>query len=1120
MANETKIKLMTGRAKQLLAAPRSRRFGKWLAAGLVVFGLFGFLAAPPLFKSILLSQLSKELHREVSIETIAINPFALTARLGGFSVKSAGGREVVGFDELLVNLSTASLFKFAVVVDGARLQGPRLAVTRLADGRYDISDLLDEWMKPKEEPDSGVPRFSVNNIELIGGKIVFDDQPRGKVQTVGEINLALPFVSSLPYQAEILVEPSFSASLNGSPLVLRGRSKPFAGTHESELDLDIDRFDLAGLQAYLPPGLPIRLTAGTLDSELKVVFKEVSDQVFSLSVLGRAHVSGLALTESSGQPLLGWRRLDIELANADLINQKIAVKQIALDGLDLSLAVNRQGEFNVLRLADTMHQPAARQAPPPAAGQPLEWSLGEFVLSNGLLRWQDDSNLTPVAGQVRDLHARVGKVDSHLAAPIEIAEVAYQVDLGERFRVEKMQLKGMRVDLPRHRIDIAEVNNTQTRARLLRNRDGQIEWVSSPVLKTIRATDAKARDERAWIGNVAKLNIEDLALRFEDQATRPAARQELEDFSLHAENIGNEPNKKGRLSVQGLINKKGSLKVDGNLQIMPLNAQLTIATQAIPVMPLEPYFNQFLNIALSRGQVSNQGELTALIDKDGFKGGYKGSLTLGDFLAVDKVNSADFLKWKSLYLGAVDFRLQPMSLNVGEIALADFYSKLILSQAGRLNLQDLVKKPGGEKPVTAPSPSPAPTAANKTALVKAPEPVKPPMPIKIAKITLQNGTVNFSDFFVKPNYSVNVTKLGGRVSGLSSAANTVADLDLRGSYANSAPVHIAGKLNPLAAKSFLDIKADVTGVDLVGFSPYAGKYAGYNIEKGKLSLSLAYKLENNLLSADNKLFIDQFTFGDRVESSFATKMPVNLAISLLKNNRGEIDLNLPISGSLDDPEFSVGGLIVKVIVNLFVKAVTSPFALLGSMFGGGEELSNVEFAAGRATLNDTAGKKLEALSKALTERAALKLEITGRADPEVDREGIKRVAIERAMRAEKLKDLIKKSGEGASLDSIEILPGEYPTYLTRAYKEAKFPKPRNFVGMQKDLPIEEMEKLLLTNFPATDEDVRGLAERRAEAVQSWLVDSGKVPVERIFLLPVKTAADDKAKANRVDFSLR
>ncbi len=1098
----------------LLASSRSKKIGRWLGVFLLVFGLLGYFAAPPLLKSVLLGQLAKELHRDVSIERIDINPYALSAKLSGLSIKAEGGKEVAGFDELFVNLSSASIFKLAAVVDEVRLQGLRLAVSRLADGRYDISDLLDEWMKPKDEPDTGTPRFSLNNIQLLDGKVVFDDQPKGKVHTISDINLVLPFVSSLPYQAEVLVEPSFSASIDGSQLSLKGRSKPFAGSHESTLDLDLDRFDLAGIQPYLPESLPIRLKAGMVDSELKLVFKELADQVFSLAVLGSAHVSALDLAESNGQPLLGWKRLDVDLDNADLINLNFAVKRVALDGLDASLSVNRQGEFNVFTLLDKMSKPAAKAAVPEAkpAAKPLLWSLAEFDLSNGLIRWKDESTLSPVAGEVRELNARVGKVDSKMAAPIEIGEVSYQIDLGERFRVAKMALKDIRVDLAAHRVDIAEVSNTQTRARMLRNKAGNIEWVSSPVLKTIRATDAKVKDEKPWVGNVAKLKIEDLAFRFEDQTTRPAAVQELEGFTLNAENLGNEPGKKGSMSLRSKVNKKGALNVDGKVQLMPLDVALKVETLAIPLMSLQPYFADQLNIALTRGLLSNKGEATVQIDKDGLKAGYKGSVTLGDFLAVDKVNSADFLKWKSLYLGGIDFRLDPMAINVGEIALTDFYSRLILNSAGRLNVQDIVRKPEGE---TAPTDEAKPAVAAVAA-----EPAKAPLPIKIAKITLQNGTVNFSDFFVKPNYTVNINKLGGRVTGLSSAAGSVAEMDLRGSYANLAPILIAGKLNPLAAKSFLDIKADVNGVDLVGFSPYSGKYAGYNIEKGKLSLNLAYKLENNQLSAENKLFIDQFTFGDRVESPDATKLPVNLAISLLKNNRGEIDLNLPIAGSLDDPQFSIGGLILKVIGNLFVKAVTSPFALLGSMFGGGEELSNVEFAPGRSNISEAAGKKLEALAKALNSRDALKLEITGRADPEGDKEGIKRVAIERAMKAEKLKDTLKKSGEGASLESIEIAPEEYKTYLQRAYKEAKFPKPRNMVGMQKELPVAEMEKLMLTNLPATEDDIRQLARLRAENVQVWLTEQGKVPSERVFLLPPKIEVDDKAKASRADFSLR
>jgi len=1103
------------RAVAALKGPRARRIGKWLAGLLVAFGLFGFLAGPPLMKWLLVKQLSQELQREVSIEKIDINPYALSARVSGVSVKAEGGGELAGFDELFVNLSSFSLAQFGAVVDEIRLQGPRVAVTRIAEGKYDISDLLEKWLKPSEP--SPTPRFSINNIQIIGGKAVFDDQPMGRVHTVSDINLAIPFISSLPYQAERLVEPSFSAVVDGAPFALKGKSKEiFEGNQESELNLDLDRLDLAGFQPYLPSFLPLRLNGGLLDTELRVVFKELSDKVFSLTVEGGAHISGFDLAEASGAPLVRWKRLDVDVGGADLVNRRFAVNKVVLDGMDAYVAVSKQGEMNWVRVLAEIAADAPEGKPDAPPAKAPEWTVGEVRLSNGTMHWQDESTIRPTVGAALDINVVVGKIDGKLAAPIEISEASYRVDLGDRLRIGRMAAKGVQLDLHGHRIDVAEANTHELRLRLVRNKEGKIEWVSSPILKTVRTARQELADERPWLAGVGRLVVDDLAVRVEDQTTSPVAVQSIDGFTLTADNLSTEPGKKGSISLKSQVNQKGSLRAEGSVQLMPLKTALKVETQAVPILPLQPYFTNYLNIELTRGLLSNVGEVNVEMAKEGLNAAYKGSLTLGDLVAVDKVNNADFLKWKSLYLGGIDFRLQPMAVNVGEVALSDFYSRLILSKEGRLNLQDIVRTSGGAaKPDEA-----TPSAAAPKAAEPAPASKQAAVPVRIGKVTLQGGTVNFSDFFVKPNYTVNVTKVAGRVSGLSSTADTVADLELRGSYANSAPVQVVGKLNPLAAKSFLDIKAEVKGVDLVAFSPYSGKYAGYNIDKGKLSLNVAYKLENKQLTADNRLFIDQLTFGDKVESPDATKLPVNLAIALLKNNRGEIDLNLPISGSLDDPEFSIGGLVVKVIINLFVKAVTSPFALLGSMFGGGEELSNIEFAPGRATVNDAATKRLESLAKALTERDSLKLEITGRADPEADKEGIKRVAVDRAVKAEKLKDQLKKGGEGGSVDAVEVTPAEYPFYLQRAYKEAKFPKPRNLIGMQKDLPVEEMEKLMLANTPATDDDVQQLALRRAENVQGWLINEGKVPSERLFLVEPKAEAGDKDKGSRVDFSLR
>ena len=352
--------------------------------------------------------MSAELQREVSIEAIDISPYALSARVAGVSVKDKAGKEVAGFDELFVNLSSFSLFQFGAVVNEIRLQGPRVAVARTGEGQYDISDLLEKWLKPSEP--SPTPRFSINNIQIIGGKAVFDDQPLGKAHTVSDINLSIPFISSLRYQAERLVEPSFSAVINGAPFALKGRSKEiFEGDLESELNIDLDRLDLAGFQPYVPSSLPLRLKGGLLDTELRVVFKELSEKVFSLTVVGSAHVSDFDLAEASGAPLLRWKRLEVDIDNADLINRSSRSSACCSTAWKPIWRSASDGEMNWVRVvgADRRGAGGRQRAAEQAAAAPAitpEWAIEEIRLTNGKMHWQDESTDRPTVGDVLDIN--------------------------------------------------------------------------------------------------------------------------------------------------------------------------------------------------------------------------------------------------------------------------------------------------------------------------------------------------------------------------------------------------------------------------------------------------------------------------------------------------------------------------------------------------------------------------------------------------------------------------------------------------------------------------------------------------------------------------------------------
>ena len=395
--------------------------------------------------------------------------------------------------------------------------------------------------------------------------------------------------------------------------------------------------------------------------------------------------------------------------------------------------------------------------------------------------------------------------------------------------------------------------------------------------------------------------------------------------------------------------------------------------------------------------------------------------------------------------------------------------------------------------------------------------------------------MHLSDNFIKPRYGADLLELNGSVEGLSSDPASTAGIDVHGKV-NDAPLLIGGRVNPLSKELALDIKASVHDMEMAPLSAYSGKYVGYRIERGKLSFDVAYQLKNRQLQAQNRLVLDQLTFGDKVESADAIGLPVQLAVALLKDRNGVIDIDLPIGGSLDDPDFSVGGIIIKVLVNLITKAVTAPFALLGNLFGGGtEQMSSVDFDAGQAMLTAAREPGLKALAKAMTERPGLKLDITGWADPAVDTEGLRRQRLDARLRALKRQDLAE---HGALTNAAEVVvtPPEALGLLTRAYQldvvappgapPKKPPADRAAAakeGAAAPAPTQaDMESALLARQAINDDDLRNLGNRRAQAAKDWLRTIGLVPEERLSIVDAKLgpAAAGATSGSRAEFGLR
>jgi hypothetical protein len=499
----------------------------------------------------------------------------------------------------------------------------------------------------------------------------------------------------------------------------------------------------------------------------------------------------------------------------------------------------------------------------------------------------------------------------------------------------------------------------------------------------------------------------------------------------------------------------------------------------------------------------------------------------------DAATARPLLNWKSLSLRGIELAIAPgvaTRFGVESTALSDFFARVVLDENGRLNIQDVARPgvaasapPAPASGAPAPQPRVAPVAAASAALsaVSATGGARPV--VTFGPIVVVNGRVVYNDLFVKPNYSANLSELSGRLAAFSSEPPApgqppqLADIELRGRVEGTATLDIAGKVNPLAKPLAVDLKAKVRDLELPPLSPYAIKYSGYGIERGKLSVDLAYVVQpDGQLTASNKIVLNQLAFGDKVEGSSAN-LPVKLAVALLADQHGVIDLDLPVSGSINDPEFSLGGVIWKAISNLIVKAVTAPFHLLASAFGGsGEELSRVEFAPGSATLDATAQESLDKVAKALVDRPALSLTVTGESRLDSERDAWKKERLRQFVRAEKRRQAIAGGADASA--AITVSDEEYPALLKEVYRRADIVKPKNVVGLTKDLPPAEMEQILLANMVVADDAMQQLAVRRGVVVRDYLATKD-VAIGRLFLGAPKVASEESSWTPRADLKL-
>lgn len=1242
------------RAWRKLGSPRVMRAAKWTAGILAAIAILGFLVLPPAVRHFGERALADALGRHVTIEGVRINPFALSMTVNNVRVAEADGQgDAFSFATLYANLQAESLIRGGPVLRELRLGGLHARFARLESGRNNWSDVVERFAAKPPSEDEGEARFSVNNIRIVGGDVVFEDQMVGLKHELSQIDIGLPFLSNLPAKIDLFVEPVLSALINGRPLRLDGRTRPFSEDRETVLDVILDGFDFTPYLAYLPFDAAFRIPEGRLTTRLEVAFSQPADAGTKLAVKGAVELAGFRLENAAGEAMLSIPSLVLNLADVQPLGGKWHFDRLEIAQPDVDVVRFANGKLNFQELLPTAMtraeatdgaQDGKKPALAPAAGGgPGENTVGEnassgnaaagnadgkegqpappvFALDHARIdgakiRFEDRATAAPFRTELRDVvieaknlgtapdavadvavdfttdadeksshrdrlrlvpfeldgriaaenllvnryapyygaalpggEIRDGRLDATVKYTVKAGEgepainvlaeavVLRDFELGLKggpsalAKLSRLAIENVAVTPAERSITVGRVESKGASFSLVRGRDGRLDALglldapSGPnaAAKPASGKNGKSDAAQPWSFVLEKLALDDWAVRLEDRALAKPIVMQANAIRLTADGLSSAKGATTKLDLDAQVNRRGRATISGTLTPSPLKGSFRIDLRTVGLLPLQPYLVRELNIEIAGGKLTSRGTLAFETASDGtLKGSFKGNLAVADFSSIDTNHSTDFVRWRALNIADIDLRLSPFALSIAEIGLTDFYTRLILDETGQLNLREIRPTPQHAEGAEATEAKPRPETKGRTTTAQVPPPPETPPPIAIGKVVLKEGNIAFRDRFVRPNYDANLTGMEGELVGLSSDPATLARLDLRGKVAKTAPVTVAGEFNPFRQDRYLDIAASVKDFELTAVSMYSSKYVGYGIEKGKLSADLNYKIEDRKLSATNRVFLDQLTFGEKVDSPDALNLPVQLAVSLLKNREGEIDLRLPISGSLDDPQFSIGGLVFKAIVNLVGKALTAPFALLGSMFGGGEELSYLEFAPGRASFSPTAQEKLATLEKALTDRPALRLDITGQADPTSDTEGLKKVRLERAMKAAKLK-ASGDEGEGPPLDEVVIGPEEYAKWLEHVYRDAEFERPRNMIGLLKDLPPAEMEALILANTPVGDDGLRRLAQRRAQAVKTALLEKGQIPAERIFLLAPKVEAGEGegGAGRRAVFSLR
>lgn len=1037
-----------------------------VAAGvLLLYTLAGFFLVPYLAQSQLQSYVTETLHRKVAVGDIRFNPFTFETSISRFALTEADDSPLVAFRHLYVNAELASLWQRAVVLKDVQLAAPDIDLVIAKDGSVNLAQLAPHSKESAPpQPQAAPPRVRIGALDVYEGRIGLTDQTRER-----------PFAAALkPVRFKLTdfrTDVGYRNAYDFAGTTTSGERLEWNGGFTVQPLGSAGHFSVQGLKmetvdSYLYESLPFRLTSG--DATISGSYSFALHPTVALDVtLPSIQLRNLSLAQRRSKAAAPVTIPGIEAHDVTFSYGKrdVALKRLDVKGARLDVAREADGSISLMRLLG--EKKTGNEAP--SAAKPT-----------------NSDHTRPAGGSV----AKSGTAPA--ASTRQSAE-------------------------PRQ----AQQN------------------------QALAATDSSA-----WRVSIETIQLTGASIKAEDRGISPTTSFELAPVQLTVNGWSTDPAAKLQVDADITIDQRGRLTGRGDVQLEPLSTQLAVALSGFELPVLQPYIESTTALTLHTGKLDVKGNLSyAAAPAQAPPLKFTGEVQVTDLRTTDQLVNQDFVKWRNLAVTGIDFSRNPSRLSIDRIVARQPYASVVISKNRTLNVTSVLNPGGVAEPpaddneetsegakqeksaaVRAARSNDAKTgrsrkaqrskAANNTTkegvqVAEASErsDSQPPFPIRIKTVQLIDGSANFADYSIEPWFATGILGLNGTVVGLSSDPASRAQVKLDGRVDKYAPVDITGTVNLLSAAMYTDLSMNFRNMELTTFNPYSGKFAGYNISKGKLSTELKYKVENRKLDAAHHIVVDNLEFGEKTDSKDAAPIPLKLAVALLKDRRGVIDINLPVSGTLDDPSFRLGPIIWKAVLGLLTKVVTAPFAALGALFGGGEELAYVDFPAGSAELAATQAEKLNTLSKALVERPQLRLSVPLTVVTAQDSDALARTALAAkipAVAEESLDDSEKRKRVSLYEKTYKELLKSAPQYP---------PETKTEKGVDLDAQLKFLEDSLLQHLRPDDSSLTALAQQRARAIQDALLANTELSPERVFITAQRTEGKPQDDTVRMEMKL-